>query len=129
MTTSSMTIHRPKNEAEWHSIRSQHITGSDAPVVAGVGYEDLYTRWARKTGTITDLGDKLRFRVGHALEPLIHKELEERRGLYLYDPGDLAVAVARRWCATRLGNSTWICCCLMIRRVMSPILFCRTHVR
>lgn len=100
-----VTIIRPDNEEEWHEVRRLHITGSDAPVIAGVGFEDAYTRWAKKTGKIPSTGDKLRFRVGHALEPLIHRELEERRGLSLWDPGDRTVFVnANGWQAATLDR-------------------------
>jgi predicted phage-related endonuclease len=82
-----MRWHKQLSKEQWLEARLGYLTSSDAPVIAGVGYTDRFTLWARKTRKVSDISDRLRFRVGLALENLIHEELERETGLTLYDPG------------------------------------------
>lgn len=70
------------------------VTSSDAPVVAGVGYTDLFTLWARKTEKVPEPASRLRWEVGRTLEPLIHHEVERLTGKILTDLGDWALVVS-----------------------------------
>jgi predicted phage-related endonuclease len=91
-----MREHKNLSREDWLKTRLAYLTSSDAAVVAGVGYTDRFTLWARKTGKIPDQGDQLRFRVGLALEELIHQELEKETGVILHDPGSY-VLMTREW--------------------------------
>jgi predicted phage-related endonuclease len=91
-----MRKHTKPTREQWLKKRHKYLTSSDAPVIAGVGYTDRFTLWARKTGKIPDQGDQLRFRVGLALEELIHQELEQEAGVTLHDPGSY-VLMTREW--------------------------------
>lgn len=71
----------------WLKAREHSIGGSEVAAVTGLSkYESPFSLWARKTGKIQPEPETLIMRVGHAVEPLIHSELETH-GYTLRDPG------------------------------------------
>jgi putative phage-type endonuclease len=63
---------------EWHSARSG-VGGSDVGAILGLNpWESAYTRWAKKTGAISDeVRDNTAMRLGREFEPAILKMFAE----------------------------------------------------
>lgn len=90
------------SEEGWLAQRQSYITSSDAPVIAGVGYTDLYSLWARKTGKVADEPDekmKVRFAVGHALEPLMLEAVRDLGFTSLFPALSLVISDSIPWLA------------------------------
>lgn len=91
-----MPVELYRDEASWLGARDKRIQASEAPALLGHGYQSLLELWIKKTGRAYQGGDepnRLRFDVGHDLEPRLQKVAEERLGLPLADPGDYTIFI------------------------------------
>lgn len=73
-----------RDEAHWHEIRAQHIGGSEAAALLGVGkYDSYFSVWHRKKGNIEaeNLDDVIRVKAGKFLEPAIADLFADIHGL------------------------------------------------
>lgn len=69
------------NRAEWLSLRSQYIGGSDAAAVIGLNpYKSAYALWAEKTGQVAPFEGNVATRVGNHLEQLVATMYSEETG-------------------------------------------------
>ncbi len=71
------------DEAQWHTLRAQHVGGSEVAGALGVGrWSSRYALWAEKTGKIErpSFGGDERILFGKLLEPAIAKAVGEKRG-------------------------------------------------
>lgn len=79
----------PDREA-W--LQARGIGSSDAATLLGHGRESRLELWGRLTGRIAAASNDNRYlRLGHALEPFIHRETEDELGTSLVNPGDFTI--------------------------------------
>lgn len=77
------------NRAEWLEARRQGVTATDMRVLMGLGYagETVFGRWLEKVEPPVDDDDdeaekvKLQFRLGHAVEEAVARELASQRAI------------------------------------------------
>jgi len=112
-----MKIHNvAQGSAEWHALRSQYFTASEAPAMMGASkYQsrtDLLT--AKKTGITPEVTPNQQriFDKGHATEALARPLVEEKIGEELfhlsYDyVGDLAETLALIWEQWAMRSAFW----------------------
>lgn len=78
------------SDPEWHELRMQGITGTDAGTILGVNpYASAYSLWAKKTGRVSsEVAQNARMRLGQLLEaPLLQMFAEQNPELTIYTGG------------------------------------------
>lgn len=101
------TVHNFDSEDAWLDARRSRVTSSDAPALLGVSpYPggNAFDLWLAKRGPTPDPGKmRRRFAVGHALEPLVARWVEEELGSPIVRPSEaphyLVVDDALPWAA------------------------------
>jgi putative phage-type endonuclease len=85
---------------DWHAQRREGIGGSDAPVIAGVGYRSLISLWQEKRGesepgdgtALTEWGQRLEAAVAQAAEERLGVKLRRQSRAVHYKPWPVAFA-------------------------------------
>lgn len=76
------------DEESWLAARSGTLGASDAATVAGVSkWKSQFELWAEMTGKVEREPANLKMRLGHDLEPVVHREAEKEEDIFLWDPG------------------------------------------
>jgi putative phage-type endonuclease len=80
------------DEESWLAARSGSLGASDAATVAGVSkWKSQFELWAEMTGKVEREPANLKMRLGHDLEPVVHREAQKEEDIFLWDPGDYTI--------------------------------------
>jgi putative phage-type endonuclease len=80
------------DEESWLAARSGSLGASDAATVAGVSkWKSQFELWAEMTGKVEREPANLKMRLGHDLEPVVHREAEKEEDVFLWNPGDYTI--------------------------------------
>ncbi len=71
----------------WLAERRKAIGGSDASVIAGVGYGSRYELWLDKTGRLPEQHQTAQMRWGTLMEPILRQAFTEDTGLVVHRRG------------------------------------------
>ena len=76
----------------WLEERARGIGASEAGTILGLNpYDSAYSLWLRKTGQIPAQEETLAMKLGHLMEPVLHRLYEDQTGRTLVDPGEYQI--------------------------------------
>lgn len=76
----------------WIDERSKGIGASEVGTILGLNpFDSAYALWLRKTGQLPPQEETLPMKLGHLMEPVLHRLYEDQTGRSLVDPGEYQI--------------------------------------